>query len=272
MKPLISEFSYGYAITDELVHAQGSGVQGAPVFPSLYEEGQPGGGYDVRINRVASPLFLQFKLAHKMERRSAVEHRSGVLGVPCYRFHLMALRDSPQHDLLLDLEARGHSVYYVAPMFHKPDELDGAYTGRTVRRDSFWVKPSQIGTLPDQDAHHVSFTRGGSWALFSSPERRETRCDYESLENEVRLRVGERRGRKLGAPEVEGLVNDVVEVAESRMLATEMRARPSQVKDMLRMALPLDRVAYLASTFLGCRVFLMSLGDTGNVSSDGASG
>ena len=40
MKPNISEFSYGYALTDELVHSPGSHLVGAPVFPSLYQEGQ----------------------------------------------------------------------------------------------------------------------------------------------------------------------------------------------------------------------------------------
>ena len=264
MKPLISEFSYGYAITDELVHGSGSRVQGAPVFPSLYQEGQPGGGYDVRLNRVASPLFLQFKLSHYMKTRAAVEHKSGLLSVPCYRFHLMSLKESPQHDLLCDLEAKGHDVYYVAPAFHKPRELDLAYSNQTVRRESFWVRPSQIGLLPDRDPHHVSFLKSKTWAFFSEPERRETPCDYEAFEARVRSQVARRRGRRIEQHEVENLVEDVVSVAESQFPATEARERPRQVVHRLAASRPLDKVAYLASTYLDCRVFLV--GEGGGIS------
>jgi len=34
MKPDISEFSYGYAITEELIHVQSTPVVAAPVFPT----------------------------------------------------------------------------------------------------------------------------------------------------------------------------------------------------------------------------------------------
>jgi len=48
MKPQISEFSYGYALTDELIHWHGTNLTAAPIFPSLYQEGQVGGvGGDV---------------------------------------------------------------------------------------------------------------------------------------------------------------------------------------------------------------------------------
>ena len=57
MKPNISEFSYGYALTSELVRLFGIKGVGAPVFPSLKEEGSV--GYDVQVPGL--PLFLQFK-------------------------------------------------------------------------------------------------------------------------------------------------------------------------------------------------------------------
>ncbi|HEB70266.1 MAG TPA: hypothetical protein ENI88_11700 [Desulfobulbus sp.] len=43
MNPDFSEFSYGYAVTEELVTAMKAAVVAAPVFPSLYEEGKKGG-------------------------------------------------------------------------------------------------------------------------------------------------------------------------------------------------------------------------------------
>ena len=40
---------------------------------------------------------------------------------------LRPLKHSQQHDLLLDLEQQGNDVYYAAPEFHLPDELNKAY-------------------------------------------------------------------------------------------------------------------------------------------------
>ncbi len=86
MKPNISEFSYGYALTSELVRLFGIKGVGAPVFPSLREEGNL--GYDVQIPGL--PLFLQFKLSDEMV--SSTAHQSDLLGVPHLRMHLRPLR------------------------------------------------------------------------------------------------------------------------------------------------------------------------------------
>jgi len=40
MKPQVSEFSYGYALTGELIHWQGTNLTAVPISPSLYQEGQ----------------------------------------------------------------------------------------------------------------------------------------------------------------------------------------------------------------------------------------
>ena len=50
MEPEFSEFSYGYALTDELIHWNGTKLKAAPVFPSLYDEGA-GKGYDLKLDR-----------------------------------------------------------------------------------------------------------------------------------------------------------------------------------------------------------------------------
>src|SRR4051794_37173385 len=69
--PEISEFSYGFALTNELVGW--TALKAAPMFPSLIEEGKKGGGYDVKLDAPGKPLYLQFKRAHCMTRRSARE-------------------------------------------------------------------------------------------------------------------------------------------------------------------------------------------------------
>jgi hypothetical protein len=170
MKPNISEFSYGYALTDELIHWHGTSISAAPVFPSLYQEGQKGGAYDLMLDRGGIPLFLQFKLADRMVRNSTKEVKKHYLSCPFYRMHLRPLRHSKQHEMLLDLESDGNEVYYAAPAFHEPGELNGAYLSHNVRARSIWLRPSQIGALDDRD-HHVAFTVPGAHFLCSDPRR-----------------------------------------------------------------------------------------------------
>jgi len=155
MQPLISEFSYGYALTQELAGGMLGNLIGAPVFPSLRQEGSAGGGYDVQIPLIGFPLFLQFKLSDYLSRTSASERT--MLGGPYYRMHLRPLRHSDQHNLLLDLEAAGNEVYYAAPEFHTQPELNSAYLARQVFRRSRFFRPSAIGALPDRDGHYICF-------------------------------------------------------------------------------------------------------------------
>src|SRR5215203_4250244 len=106
MKASFSVFTFGYALTDELVTNYRRLLSAAPRFPSLLEEGRIGagkGGYDVQVNAEGHFLFLQFKLSDYMMRRSSREWYH--YGEKYYRFALMPLRRSKQHTLFLDLEA-----------------------------------------------------------------------------------------------------------------------------------------------------------------------
>ncbi|WP_237881030.1 hypothetical protein [Pseudomonas sp. PGPR40] len=154
MKPEMSEFSYGFAFTNELITSPGGHVIAAPEFPSLQKEGKPGGGYDVKIP-FGSPLFLQFKLSHYLERTNCKEY--GLMGGAYYRWHLHALRHSAQHDLLLELESRGNEIYYVVPAFHQTAELNAHYLSKQIVERSVRFRPSDIGVLPDDDEHYVVF-------------------------------------------------------------------------------------------------------------------
>ena len=68
-------------------------------------------------------MFFQFKLSECLKRKSAKEAAS--LGVPYFRMSIRSPKYSPQHKLLVELEGKHPgSVYYAAPRFHTPDELD----------------------------------------------------------------------------------------------------------------------------------------------------
>src|SRR5258707_1134113 len=119
--PEISEFSYGFALTNEIVGW--APLTAAPLFPSLIEEGKAGGGYDVKLDLPGYPLYLQFKRADCMKRSSAAElsKHNLPLSLPFYRFKITEARKSNQHDLLLELDDGTCLVLYAAPRFHELD-------------------------------------------------------------------------------------------------------------------------------------------------------
>lgn len=185
MKPEISEFSYGFALTNELVGWVA--LSAAPIFPSLIEEGKAGGGYDVKLDRPGVPLFLQFKRSHCMVRRTAKEHQAvvasgGTLNVPYYRFPITEALISDQHELLLALDDGSNLVFYAAPRFHRRNEINQAWNRTDVARRSLFVAPWDIGRLDDAQ-HHVAFDGTNTW-LCSEPRTLEA-LTSQGLEEKV---------------------------------------------------------------------------------------
>ncbi len=179
MKATFSEFSYGYAITEELASGSLGSLVGSPVFPSLRQEGSSG-GYDVHLPIEGGPLFLQFKLSNYLSMAVAKEWE--VFGSPYYRMYIRCLLYTQQHRLLLDCQGQGNEVFYVAPAFHRDEELNAAYLARTVSYDSIFVRPSDIGDIEDFDEHYVVFPRGGLPAYFSSSVSKKLENVYSGKE------------------------------------------------------------------------------------------
>lgn len=129
LTPDISEFSYGFALTNELVGW--ASLSAAPIFPSLIEEGKKGGGYDVKLDQPGAPLYLQFKRADCMLRASAYEikHHRLPLSTPFYRFPITPRNKSFQHTSLVELDDGTNLVFYAAPRF--PRSMKSTELGRT---------------------------------------------------------------------------------------------------------------------------------------------
>ena len=179
MTPEISEFTYGFALTNELVGW--TNVKTVPIFPSLIEEGRSGGGYDVKLELPAVPLYLQFKRSDCMTRRSAKEIRDYNLdlSIPYYRFKVTERTKSAQHELLLELESDSNFVFYVAPRFHTNPQINIAWTRKEVAARSIFVRPSLIGSLDDK-THHISFD-GADTFLCSEPKAIESMTSQDVL-------------------------------------------------------------------------------------------
>lgn len=255
MKPNISEFSYGYALTSELINCYGTSITAAPVFPSLYQEGQAGGGYDVMLQRPGIPLFLQFKLSHYMVRGNALEARYGVLTPPFYRMPMRPTRHSDQHEMLLELENKGNEVYYSAPAFHTTEEFNEAYLSHQVRACSLWMRPSQIGPLPDDRDHHVAFVLGKIPHFCSKPRSLDTRGNFEEFEESVIHSFRERSSTAMSRDTLEQTARDLSEIAEKH------RHTSFEFKNTLRVTLekrhPLAQIALYAQVVLDARLFIV---------------
>jgi hypothetical protein len=169
MKRKVSEFSYGFVLTHELVNTYSYLLTAAPVFPSLVQEGRAGGGYDGNIPIRGYPLFLQFKASEYMKRRNAKE--SKLVGLPYFRFALHRKTQSNQHQLLIELEKKGNAVFYASPKMHEAVNLNGAFFDKQVVARSLFISPAEIGDLPDNGVHRVVFSSESSDAYFCSAPR-----------------------------------------------------------------------------------------------------
>lgn len=167
MKPQFSEFTYGYALTEELSRVYR--FKSVPTFPSLIEEGRVG-GYDVALDISGIPIFLQFKRSDYLSRANAKYYNT--FSSQYYRFNLHALKHSKQHNLLLALEKKGQLVFYVAPKFHSQKSLYNHYFSSKIITNSIWVNPLSIGSLPDNEEHSICFNKSTSLVYFCSKPRK----------------------------------------------------------------------------------------------------
>lgn len=165
----ISEFTFGYAYTQELAKLWAAHVLAPPVFPNQYAEGKSGGGYDMALESTNGFIyFAQFKLSQEITSHWSSNQRE--FGEPFRRFLIYGSKTSKQHELLLKLEQPGTFVEYVAPDFGTYGELSAKYVVGGVRTGSTRVRPSIIGSFDDESDHHVVWSAGQARvAVFSEP-------------------------------------------------------------------------------------------------------
>ena len=206
MRTDFSEFSYGYALTEEFMTNTSGSPVAAPIFPSLVQEGSPGGGYDVMLSLPGVPLFLQFKRPDYMVRGTAREISAYGLPItlPFYRMHIRSSYISRQHELLLELNKKHAHVFYVAPLFHDVSTLNKHYASNVVHQHSIFIRAISIGRLSD-GTHHVAYnTRRRAW-LCSEPREIEETTSSHGLMQTLAALLNERKEpfRERGLREIE---------------------------------------------------------------------
>jgi hypothetical protein len=238
-------------------------ITAAPVFPSLIEEGQPGGGYDVRFDLPGAPLFLQFKLVHQMVKRNANEAKRGHFQPPFYRMHLRSRLISDQHASLVSLEQAGNDVFYVAPAFHSTAALNTAYAQRRVWDQSFRIRPNALGALPDDKVHHVTFQQpSGTWRFYSDEPSREGHApNTDEIAAQLQKSIVERGKRNLRS-QIEELDTSLQAIVKTRNVERNERERVD-IAALGEHVDPLRRVAYVARQFFDCQMLFVTMRDGG---------
>jgi hypothetical protein len=156
MKRKVSEFSYGFVLTHELVHTYGYLLTDAPSISSGKKKMKAAASEDGDDSLRGYPLFLHFKASEYMKRKNAGE--SKLVGLPYFRFALHRKTQSNQHQLLIELERKGNAVFYGTPKIHEAVNLNGAFFDKKVVSSSLFVSPGEIGELPDNEIHRVVFS------------------------------------------------------------------------------------------------------------------
>ncbi|TPL47997.1 hypothetical protein FJ942_26360 [Mesorhizobium sp. B2-4-2] len=238
MKVGYTEFSFGYAFTENLIRSSPIAPVGAPVFPNLIQEGS--WGFDIRINFPATPLFLQYKLPELMRRGTAFEIANWNcpgLRVPFFRIAVMRRDISRQHELLIELESRyPANVFYAAPTLENVRAFDSAYNAAAVARRSVFFSPTEIGPLPDDKIHTIAYRRGLATGYFCSKPKPIKALSFDQLSTTLSAKFEEKRFGELqfAAREVRENILDLVSPAmrdAHELVAERVRARRRPTAD-----------------------------------------
>jgi hypothetical protein len=256
-----TEFSFGYALTDNIMHSGLPATPTVPVFPSLIAEGSAGGGYDVKIPLYPVPIFLQFKIPQVVRRRTIKMPPS--FNKPYLRMHLRTKRPN-QHSLLCDLEASGKLVAYATPDFWQISELDRYFTALEVPLRTRYFSPSRIGPLDDKP-HEVAYCPGNpaTW-LFSEPEKLDGKFDSEAFGVQI---VAAIRSALQQEPMVflNHLIETITQVAKSTRTRGSLIVPIAEIQkretvpikgEGSEFALAAREAAYLAQVRLGCTLVI----------------
>lgn len=226
MKLSFSEFSYGYAFTENLIRSSASAPKGAPSFPNLVQEAKL--GYDIKINFPAVPLFFQFKLPETMKRSTAFEISGGGcpgLSVPFFRMGMMRSDLSRQHERLIALEKRHPDcVYYAAPALKTLRSFNSAYDKGDVAARSVFFSPNDIGPLPDTKSHSIAYAEDLSVAYFRSEPKSIRAIPFEKVTAIVQNKLEQKAAQNLEQVAAT-LSEEVLSLASPGMRQTVQSAR-----------------------------------------------
>jgi len=251
----ISEFSYGFALTSELTRNNNK-LSAAPYFPTLYAEGRFQGGYDVAIEYLSAPIFLQFKLSERLIKSNAKEYN--LFNSSYFRYKIWSKKHSKQHQLLLELEKKyPNSVFYAAPSFSELNEFNKHYLNSQVAENSTFLSPNQIGEIKDLKEHCVVFSKKLLPAgYFCSEPRKISFCNLEQI-----LEKNVPKGHeKISYQFVASLVRNMFDILKEVFIELDMFDNP--IEDYEKMLQDekvsvYELASFLSKTYFSCELLFL---------------
>jgi len=248
MKRKVSEFSYGFLLTHELVNAYGYLATDSTQSTLRRKEKDDGDAADTAPG--GYPMFLQFKASEYMKRRNAGE--SKLVGLPYFRFALHRKTQSNQHQLLIELERKGCAVFYATPKIHEAVNLNSAFFDHQVVASSLFINPGGIGELPDNRSHRVVFSgRSEDVYLCSRPRKLDGVIHGAAFAEAVRRIVSEREPQSLDDEFFNRLAGDMVSlVSPNRRIFDELSRGKVEMSAS-------TFANYLAKTLFDCELLIV---------------
>lgn len=250
-----SEFTFGYALTHSIEWRLPT-ISSVPSFPSLYEEGGFGGGYDVAIEQPIAPLFLQFKIPRVIKRRS---RRSAEMTLPptdqlvppYYRMYLHPRGNSDQQKLLLEHANSGREVYYATPEFHDKGTIDACHRAHTVQEATAFFSPADIGPLADNNEHYIAYEANRTNGWFCSVPKSVPNHGFRKIQAFVNRSEGHECNQGLYAQLIEEYAATVRSQARFDLL--NLITASNTFTGPLALA---HRASYLAELIFDCQLLI----------------
>ncbi|UYO06440.1 hypothetical protein [Paenibacillus sp. PSB04] len=162
MKPYFSELQYAYSCTRELEDILLS--CGVPYFPSLVEEASV--GFDVRVDTIVAPVFLQYKVADYLQRRNSKYW--DLFNVNHYRFPIYPADKSPQHNLLKSLSVSQPFVFYCSSCFFEYSDYRLLHEDRRIMSQSTFINLRELPYNSGSYWHHIVYNPTRTTAFWCS--------------------------------------------------------------------------------------------------------
>ena len=247
MKRKVSEFSYGFVLTHELVNAFGFLPTDTPLASKRKKKSNEADADDVQRGY---PLLLQFKASEYMKRRNAGE--SKLVGLPYFRFAIHRKTQSNQHQMLIELEKKGNLVFYATPKIHEAVNLNSAFFDHQVVALSLFVSPREIGELPDNESHRVVFSNRVEEVYFCPLQQRLNRViQGEKFTEAVRRQLADVEPAVLDDEFYHRIASDMASlVSPNRRIFDELTRGKVQMSAAMF-------AGYLARTLFDCNLLII---------------
>ena len=258
MKAGFYEFEFTVAfIHDYLKKNEGPGKHANVGMPTPMEESHV--GYDAKIETNGHVRFFQFKRPDYIGAGRGNQGRN-YRRQPYYRINITPHEWSQQHNLLVKLAKRGHEVYYVAPIFHDPEELDLHSGAEQIMEQSIWVPTQDLHLQQRGDRSCITYLSDRNYTVHSkqtqarrseprydypdrpSARRRIDREYYASLLRDLEEVVAEETGQE---PDYRGMDLRSLEVSETEDREMALRPPVAREPDMYRTVTETDRARFL---------------------------